>query len=261
MQNRINQLFQKKTAEILSIYFTAGFPALEDTLPVLRELQAQGVDMVEIGIPFSDPMADGPVIQASGNAALHNGMTLHKLFDQLSDMRSDIHIPVILMGYLNVVMQFGLESFCQACKKAGVDGVILPDLPMSDYLSEYKPMMDKYGLAMVLLITPETSEERIRNIDENTSSFIYMVSSASTTGAQKSFDEGKQAYFRKINSMGLKNPRLIGFGISNKATLDAAFENASGAIIGSRFMECLGKEKTIAGAVNILLEGLKAPMS
>jgi tryptophan synthase alpha chain len=257
MQNRINQLFQTKSSKILSVYFTAGYPNLEDTLPVLRELQAQGVDMVEVGIPFSDPMADGPVIQASGNAALQNGMTLHKLFDQLKDMRGEISIPVILMGYLNVVMQFGLEDFCKACQKAGVDGVILPDLPMQDYLNEYKPMMDKYALAMVLLVTPETSEERIRQIDESTSSFIYMVSSASTTGTQKSFDEDKQAYFHRVNNMGLKNPRLIGFGISNKATLDAAFENASGAIIGSRFIECLGRESSAQAAVKALLEGLR----
>ncbi|MDD2611845.1 MAG: tryptophan synthase subunit alpha [Bacteroidales bacterium] len=257
MQNRINKLFQEKKSKILSIYFTAGFPKLEDTLPVLHELQAQGVDMAEIGIPFSDPMADGPVIQASGNIALKNGMTLHKLFDQIRDMRPEIHIPIILMGYLNVVMQFGLEAFCRACKDVGVDGVILPDLPMADYLREYKPMMDKYGLAMVLLITPETSDERIRKIDDNTGSFIYMISSASTTGAQKSFDEMKQAYFRRINSMGLKNPRLIGFGISNQATLDAAFENASGAIIGSRFIECLSREKSVSEAVKNLLRGLK----
>ncbi|MDD4429244.1 MAG: tryptophan synthase subunit alpha [Paludibacter sp.] len=257
MQNRINKLFQEKSSKILSIYFTAGFPKPEDTLPILRELQAQGVDMAEIGIPFSDPMADGPVIQASGNIALKNGMTLHKLFDQIRDMRPEIHIPIILMGYLNVVMQFGPEAFCKACKEVGVDGVILPDLPMDDYLHEYKPMMDKYGLAMVLLITPETSDERIRKIDDNTGSFIYMVSSASTTGAQKSFDEMKQAYFRRINGMGLKNPRLIGFGISNQATLDAAFENASGAIIGSRFIECLSKEKSVSEAVKNLLRGLK----
>jgi len=256
MQNRINQLFQKKNTEILSIFFTAGYPKLEDTMPVLRELQAQGVDMVEIGIPFSDPMADGPVIQASGNVALKNGMTLHKIFDQLSEMRSEIHIPVLLMGYLNVVMQFGLEPLCLACQKAGVDGLILPDLPMNDYLTQYKPMMDKYGLAMVLLITPETSDDRIRQIDDNTSSFIYMVSSASTTGAQVSFDDSKQAYFHKINGMGLKNPRLIGFGISNKATLDAAFENASGAIVGSKFVQCLTEEPTISAAVKKLLDGL-----
>jgi len=212
--------------------------------------------MVEVGIPFSDPMADGPVIQASGNAALKNGMSLKILFSQLEGMRPEITMPVLLMGYLNVVMQYGLEAFCRDCQKVGVDGIILPDLPMKEYLEEYKPMMDRYGLAMVLLITPDTSDERIRAIDEHTSSFIYMVSSASTTGAQTSFNDSKQAYFRRINAMGLKNPRLIGFGISNKATLDAAFANASGAIIGSRFVECLTKTNSIKEAVNTLLQGL-----
>lgn len=257
MQNRINKLLQVENSNILSVYFTAGYPNLGDTMPVLRELQSQGINMVEVGIPFSDPMADGPVIQDSGNIALKNGITLHKIMNQLEEMRSEIHIPVILMGYLNVIMQYGLEAFCQDCKRVGVDGVILPDLPMRDYINEYKPMMDRYGLAMILMITPETSDKRIREIDENTSSFIYMVSSASTTGAQKSFNEDKQAYFKRINGMGLKNPHLIGFGISNKATLDVAFENASGAIIGSRFIECLKQEKTIPDAVRVFLEGLK----
>jgi len=256
MQNRINQLFSGKKENILSIYFTAGYPHLDDTLPIMSELQSQGVNMVEVGIPFSDPMADGPVIQASGNAALKNGMSLKILFSQLEGMRPEITMPVLLMGYLNVVMQYGLEAFCRDCQKAGVDGIILPDLPMKEYLEEYKPMMDRYGLAMVLLITPDTSDERIRAIDEHTSSFIYMVSSASTTGAQTSFNDSKQAYFRRINAMGLKNPRLIGFGISNKATLDAAFANASGAIIGSRFVECLTKTNSIKEAVNTLLQGL-----
>jgi tryptophan synthase alpha chain len=257
MQNRINQLFAAKPKDILSIYFTAGYPQLEDTLPIMRELQSQGVNMVEVGIPFSDPMADGPVIQASGNAALKNGMTLKKTFAQLEGMRPEITMPVLLMGYLNVVMQYGLEAFCRDCQKAGVDGVILPDLPMKDYLEEFKPMMDRYGLAMVLLITPDTSDERIRAIDEHTSSFIYMVSSASTTGAQTSFNDSKQAYFRRINGMGLKNPRLIGFGISNKATLDAAFENASGAIIGSKFVECLTNTDSVEEAVNVLLKAIE----
>ena len=256
MQNRINQLFSGKKENILSIYFTAGYPHLDDTLPIMSELQSQGVNMVEVGIPFSDPMADGPVIQASGNAALKNGMSLKILFSQLEGMRPEITMPVLLMGNLNVVMQYGLEAFCRDCQKVGVDGIILPDLPMKDYLEEYKPMMDRYGLAMVLLITPDTSDERIRAIDEHTSSFIYMVSSASTTGAQTSFNDSKQAYFRRINAMGLKNPRLIGFGISNKATLDAAFANASGAIIGSRFVECLTKTNSIKEAVNTLLQGL-----
>ena len=257
MQNRINQLFSGKKENLLSIYFTAGYPHLDDTLPIMSELQSQGVNMVEVGIPFSDPMADGPVIQASGNTALKNGMSLKILFSQLEGMRPEIAMPVLLMGYLNVVMQYGLEAFCRDCQKAGVDGIILPDLPMKDYLEEYKPMMDRYGLAMVLLITPDTSDERIRAIDEHTSSFIYMVSSASTTGAQTSFNDSKQAYFRRINAMGLKNPRLIGFGISNKSTLDAAFANASGAIIGSRFVECLTKSQSVKEAVNMLLEGLK----
>ena len=257
MQNRINQLFSGKKENILSIYFTAGYPHLDDTLPIMSELQSQGVNMVEVGIPFSDPMADGPVIQASGNTALKNGMSLKILFSQLEGMRPEIAMPVLLMGYLNVVMQYGLEAFCRDCQKVGVDGIILPDLPMKEYLEEYKPMMDRYGLAMVLLITPDTSDERIRAIDEHTSSFIYMVSSASTTGAQTSFNDSKQAYFRRINAMGLKNPRLIGFGISNKSTLDAAFANASGAIIGSRFVECLTKSQSVKEAVNMLLEGLK----
>ncbi|MDP4276975.1 MAG: tryptophan synthase subunit alpha [Bacteroidota bacterium] len=257
MNNRINQLFQRKNAHILSIYFTAGYPTLNSTTTVLKELQTAGIDMVEIGFPFSDPLADGPVIQSSSNQALKNGMSLETLFSQLDGMRQDIHVPVILMGYVNVVMQYGLEAFCRDCKRVGVDGVILPDLPMKDYLEEYKPMMDAYGIAMVLLVTPETSEARIREIDEQTSSFIYLVSSASTTGAQQSFDQTKQAYFHRINGMKLKNPHLIGFGISNKATIDAAFENASGAIIGSRFIECLKRYPTVKEAVNALLKGLK----
>jgi tryptophan synthase alpha chain len=257
MQNRINRLFSKKQSNILSIYFTAGYPKLEDTMPILYELQSAGIDLVEIGIPFSDPIADGPVIQNSGNVALKNGMTMHKLFSQLNGMRNEINIPVILMGYMNVVMQYGLEAFCRDCRNVGVDGLILPDLPMKDYLEEYKPVMDEYGLTLTLLVTPETSEERIREIDENTSSFIYIVSSATVTGAQKSFNEVKQAYFKRIKEMRLNNPCLIGFGISNKPTLESAFENASGAIIGSRFIECLSKEKTPGEAVSALLAGLR----
>jgi len=257
MNNRIKSLFEKKSSGILSVYFTAGYPKPDDTMPVLRALQSKGIDMVEIGVPFSDPMADGPVIQQSSNVALKNGMTLKKLFGQISSMREEITIPVILMGYLNVIMQYGLEDFCKDCKTAGVDGVILPDLPMKDYLLEYKPMMDKYGLSMVLLITPETADDRIIEIDANTDSFIYMVSSASTTGAQKQFSFSVQDYFRRINAMNLKNPRMIGFGISNKATLQAAFENASGAIIGSKFIDCLSNNDGVDSAVDQLLSGLE----
>lgn len=254
--NRIKQLFEKKQKDILSIYFTAGFPNLNDTRDVIRELEANGIDLIEIGIPFSDPMADGPTIQDSGTIALKNGMTLKILFSQLKDIRKEVDIPLIMMGYLNPIMQYGFENFCKQCKETGIDGAIIPDLPFNDYINEFKPIADKYDVKIVMLITPETSEERIRLIDEHTDSFIYMVSSAATTGAQKSFDEKKQDYFRRINSMNLRNPRLIGFGISNKATLDAAQANASGAIIGSKFITLLKESVNIKEAVKNLKEVL-----
>lgn len=247
--NRIKQLFEKKPRDILSIYFTAGFPHLYDTVDVIKELQANGIDLIEIGIPFSDPMADGPTIQASGTVALKNGMTLKKLFDQLANIRQGITIPLIMMGYLNPIMQYGFENFCKDCQKVGIDGAIIPDLPFDDYIKEYKPIADKYDIKIIMLITPETSEDRIRLIDEHTDGFIYMVSSASTTGAQNSFDDKKQEYFKKIDSMNLRNPRLIGFGISNKVTLDAAMANASGAIIGSKFITLLNDSENIKEAV------------
>lgn len=254
--NRINQLFNDKQKDILSIYFTAGFPQLNDTCEVIRELQANGIDLIEIGIPFSDPMADGPTIQNSGTIALRNGMTLKLLFDQLKDIRKDVTIPLIMMGYLNPVMQYGFENFCKQCAETGVDGVIIPDLPFNDYINEYKPIADEYNIKVIMLITPETSEERVRLIDNHTDGFIYMVSSASTTGAQKSFDDKKQDYFRRINAMGLKNPRLIGFGISNKATLEAAQQNASGAIIGSKFITLLKESANVKEAVKSLKKAL-----
>lgn len=255
--NRITNLFETKKDGILSVYFTAGYPELNDTVTILKELEAKGINMVEVGIPFSDPMADGPVIQEAATQALRNGMSLHRLFDQLKDIRKEVQIPVILMGYLNPIMQFGFEAFCKKCVEVGVDGMIIPDLPFADYIADYKAIADRYDLKMVMLITPETSEERVRLIDEHTSGFIYMVSSAATTGAQQSFDEQKQAYFHRINSMGLRNPRLVGFGISNKATFEAATANSSGAIIGSKFIQLLKSEATAAGAIDKLLEGLK----
>lgn len=254
--NRIKQLFETKKNNILSIYFTAGFPQLEQTVEIIQKLEKKGIDLIEIGIPFSDPMADGPTIQASSTIALRNGMTLKKLFNQLSSIRDTVSIPLILMGYLNPIIQYGFENFCKDCKAAGIDGAIIPDLPFDDYIKEYKPIADRYDLKITMLITPETSEKRIRQIDENTDGFIYMVSSASTTGAQKSFDEKKQDYFRKIDAMNLKNPRLIGFGISNKATLDAAMNNARGAIIGSKFITLLKENKTIDEAIAQLNESL-----
>ncbi|MDD4514446.1 tryptophan synthase subunit alpha [Massilibacteroides sp.] len=254
--NKIDQLFELKKSGILSVYFTAGYPALEDTLSVLRELQTGGIDMVEVGIPFSDPMADGVVIQAAATQALRNGMSLKLLFEQLKDVRKEIHIPIILMGYLNPIMQFGFENFCRSCRERGIDGVIIPDLPYADYIADYKAVAESYNVKVIMLITPETSEERIRLIDRNTSGFIYMVSSAATTGAQSSFDEQKQAYFRRINGMNLTNPRLVGFGISNKATYDAAAANASGVIVGSKFVQLLASEATPQKAVEGLLREL-----
>ena len=255
--NRITNLFETKKAGILSVYFTAGYPQLNDTTTILRELEAQGVNMVEVGIPFSDPMADGHVIQESSTVALRNGMSIRLLFQQLKEIRQTVQIPIILMGYLNPIMQYGFEAFCQSCVEVGVDGMIIPDLPYADYMADYKAIADQYDLKMIMLITPETSEERVRLIDAHTSGFIYMVSSAATTGAQQSFNEQKQAYFRRINAMNLRNPRLVGFGISNKATFEAAASNSSGAIIGSKFVQLLKSEPTIAGAVDQLLEALK----
>jgi tryptophan synthase alpha chain len=252
--NKINALFQNKRQNVLSIYFTAGFPGLNDTAAIISELQKAGIDMVEVGIPFSDPMADGPVIQESSAVALNNGMNLKLLFSQLASIRNEVSIPLIMMGYLNPVMQYGFENFCRDCQKSGVSGMIIPDLPFNDYVNEYKPLADRYDLKMIMLITPETSEDRIRLIDNHTDGFIYMVSSAATTGAQKSFDEKKQTYFQRLNALGLRNPRLIGFGISNRKTLNAAFENAAGAIIGSKFISLLAEEKNTAEAVKKLIE-------
>lgn len=254
--NRIQKLFENKKSGILSVYFTAGFPNLDDTAEIITELDRQGVDMVEVGIPFSDPMADGEVIQQSSTRALANGMTLTGLFSQLKDIRRTVSIPLVMMGYLNPVMQYGVENFCRSCAEIGIDGVIIPDLPFNDYLRDYKPLGEKYGLNFIMLITPETSAERIRLIDEHTQGFIYMVSTASTTGAQQSFGHSTQDYFQRIHAMNLKNPRLIGFGISNRATLSAAQANANGAIVGSSFVRLLASSPTVKEAVSDLITQL-----
>lgn len=255
--NRINQLFASGRRDILSIYFCAGYPDPENTAEVIRALENNGVGMVEIGIPFSDPMADGPVIQHAAQQALRGGMSLRKLFAQLADIRPGVQIPLLLMGYLNPVMQYGFENFCRSCRDCGIDGCIIPDLPFDDYLVDFKPVADRYGVKVVMLITPETSEERIRQIDDHTDGFIYMVSSASTTGAQSAFDERKQAYFRRIDALGLRNPRMVGFGISNRATFRAAADNAAGCIVGSRFVTLQGETPGPEEAVRQLLEELK----
>ena len=256
--NKITQLFNERgDRKLLSLYFCAGTPTLDSTAEVIKTIQKRGIDMIEVGIPFSDPMADGPVIQDAATKALRNGMSLKKLFSQLEGIRSDVNMPLILMGYLNPIMQFGFEAFCKRCTEVGIDGVIIPDLPFKDYLEEYKPIADKYDIRIIMLITPETSDERIRFIDEHTDGFIYMVSSAATTGAQKEFGDQKQAYFSRINSMNLKHPRMIGFGISNKQTLEAAQANAAGAIIGSKFVNLIEETQDAAKAMDALLDALK----
>ena len=255
--NRINHLFSSKEKDLLSIYFCAGHPTLEGTAEVIKTLQDNGVKMVEIGIPFSDPMADGVVIQNAATQALRNGMSLKVLFEQLKDIRKTVTIPLVLMGYLNPIMQFGFEHFCKQCTECGVDGMIIPDLPFKDYQEHYRIIAERYNLRIIMLITPETSEERVREIDEHTDGFIYMVSSASTTGAQQDFDIQKRNYFKRIEEMKLRNPRMVGFGISNKATFKAACEHASGAIIGSRFVTLLEEEKDPQQAITSLLDGLK----
>ncbi|MCR5535235.1 MAG: tryptophan synthase subunit alpha [Bacteroidaceae bacterium] len=256
--NRINKLFQEKNSGLLSLYFCAGHPTVESTGSIIKAIEQNGIDFIEVGIPFSDPMADGPVIQDAATKALRNGMTLRKLFAQITEVRKEgVKVPLILMGYMNPIYQMGYEAFFRNCKEADVDGVIIPDLPFRDYMEEVKPIADKYDIRIIMLITPETSDERIRFIDDNTDGFIYMVSSAATTGAQKEFDQAKQAYFNKVNQMGLKHPRMIGFGISNKQTLESAQRNAAGAIIGSKFVTLLDELKDPQKAVSALLSALK----
>ncbi len=271
--NKINRLFKDNRNDnnkLLSIYFCAGCPTLEGTADVILTLQRRGIAMIEVGIPFSDPLADGPVIQGAATKALKNGMNLKLLFSQLKAIKDKVEIPLVMMGYLNPILHYGIEEFCQSCVDSGVSGAIIPDLPFEDYQSIVRPIADKYDLRIIMLITPETSEERIRLIDNNTDGFIYMVSSAAITGTQKSFDEQKQEYFRRIEAMQLRNPRMIGFGISNAQTLKAAQDHAAGAIIGSKFVTLLDEaynnednqgaacqEKPVEKAIDKLFAALK----
>lgn len=243
--NRIQQQLST-TDKILSIYFTAGFPTLNDTRGLIEDLAKNKVGMIEIGLPFSDPLADGPTIQASSTQALKNGMTTDILFNQLKDIRSTVDIPLIIMGYFNPMLQFGIESFLKECQETGIDGLIVPDLPLEIYLAEYKERFESYGIAMIFLITPQTSEERIRLIDANSNAFIYMVSSASVTGSKDCFDDNQLAYFKRIAAMDLKNPQIIGFGISNKTTFEQATQHQKGAIIGSSFIQHLSQNGVTA---------------
>ena len=245
--NRINQIFKRKE-NLLSIYFTAGFPRIDDTVKIIKELDKSQVDIIEIGLPFSDPLADGPTIQKSSEKALSNGMTTNLLFDQLKDLRKISDIPVVIMGYFNPILQYGIEKFCSNCKDVGIDGLIIPDLPADIFKKNYKIIFEKYKLNMMFLITPQTSNERINLIDDLSKGFIYMVSSYSVTGAKDSFDKYQIEYFKRIKKLNLSNPLLIGFGISNKKTFQTACQNSNGAIIGSayiKYIENHGVSKTL----------------
>jgi len=236
--NRLDQLFATKQTEVLNIYCTAGYPQLNSTIEVIQALQNHGADIIELGMPYSDPLADGEVIQASSTIALHNGMTIEKLFEQLKDARETIQLPIVLMGYMNPVLQFGIEKFCAAAKAVGIDGIILPDLPIYEYETMYRSLFEKNGLKFIFLVTPETSEDRIKKIDSLCSGFLYAVSSSSTTGKNKAI-EGQAGYFKKLHAMQLKNPVLVGFGIKDKATFAAACRYTNGAIIGTAYIKAL----------------------
>ena len=247
--NRLDRLFAEKQSNILNIYFTAGYPQLNDTTKIITTLSAAGVDLIEIGMPYSDPMADGPTIQESGMEALKNGMTLEVLFEQVQSIRAQTEVPLVLMGYFNQVMQYGEAAFVERCIEAGIDGVILPDLPIYEYETLYRKLFEKAGLYINFLITPQTTEERIRKIDELSRGFIYMVSDASITGAKSGISDRQIAYFDRIDALKLKHPRLIGFGISDHETYSIACQYAQGAIIGSAFIKALGASNNLENAI------------
>lgn len=257
IKNRIETLFEEKKERILSVYFSAGFPGLNDTASIMKYLEKSGADIIEVGIPFSDPVADGPTIQESNKVALDNGISLKLIFKQLAGIRKEVKIPIILMGYINPVLQYGLKAFCEKCAEIGIDGMILPDLPMQEYLDEYKETFEAHGLLNIFLITPQTSESRVREIDANSTGFIYMVSSASTTGAKTEISTEQIEYFERVKSLNLKNPRLIGFGISNKETFDRACKNASGAIIGSAFIDVLRSSANLEKDIAAFIKSVK----
>lgn len=256
--NRIDNLFLNKKNNILSIYFTAGHPALDSTAAIISALSDAGVDMIEIGMPFSDPIADGPVIQKSSHTALINGMDLRILFEQLKDIRKKIDIPLLMMGYLNPVISYGIENFCVMCQKIGLDGIILPDLPLDIYLEEYKTIFEKFGLYNIFLVSPQTSDERIRKLDKTTKGFLYLVAASSITGMRDSFDSYQEEYFKRVNGLNLKSPKLIGFGISNSSTYQQACKNANGAIIGSAFVKKLEEEGNLQANIKSFVDFIKS---
>lgn len=254
--NRINKLFEQKKTNVLSIYFTAGYPNLNSTVEIAEALEKAGADFLEIGIPYSDPLADGPVIQASSLTAIENGMTIKVLFEQLKELRTRVTIPVLLMGYLNPILQYGVERFCASCKEVGVDGVIAPDLPMYEYEEMYRTCFEDNQLSNVFLITPQTSDERIRKIDELSNGFIYVLSSSSTTGKNVSLSDITETYFSRLKNMNLKNPTMIGFGISDNKSFSKASEYANGAIVGTAFVRLLA-EPNYLDKIDGFIAGLK----
>jgi len=256
--NRLDQLFSNKKKNILSIFCTAGFPQLNDTMGILKALQDNAADMIELGMPYSDPLADGPVIQQSSQAALSNGMTIDILFEQVKDLRETIQVPVLLMGYMNPVLQYGFERFCAAASSVGIDGIILPDLPMHEFERDYKAILQKHRLHFIFLVTPETGADRIRKIDELSSGFIYAVSSSSTTGnVESKNDEGQQQYFKRLHDLNLRNPFLVGFGIKDAKTFDGACKYSSGAIIGSAYIKALGAGSDFRQTTKEFLNGIR----
>ena len=255
--NRIDRLFDEKPSGILSIFMTAGYPSLEDTVPMIQALQAHGADMVEVGIPFSDPLADGPVIQQSSHVSLGNGMTLKLLFEQLADIRGKVHLPLLLMGYLNPIFKMGIAPFLDRCREVGIDGVIIPDLPPDEFEELYRPVFIEHGIHLIMLVTPHTPEERIRKIVRLSGGFIYLVAEASTTGARASVGSHQVEYFNRIRKLNLPLPGLIGFGISNRETFLTACSHASGAIIGSAFLKAIEKPGTLESNVKQFLDMIR----
>ena len=257
MNNRIIELFQKKKKEVLTIYFTAGFPKLEDTTRILKALEKAGVDMIEIGIPYSDPLADGPIIQESGSKALENGMTVKLLFEQLKDIRKEVSLPILFMGYFNPMLQYGIEEFCQKSKEIGIDGLIIPDLPFYQYNTFYKKTFEENNLSNVFLVTPQTGNERLKVIDEASNGFIYVVSTNSTTGNNSKKIEDNQAYFERIQQANLKNPTLIGFNIKDSASFLNASTYSNGAIIGSAFIKAIENSTDLEGDIEKFVKNIK----
>ncbi|HEV7331016.1 MAG TPA: tryptophan synthase subunit alpha [Flavisolibacter sp.] len=253
--SRLSELFARKKKNVLNVYCTAGYPQLDSTLEVMKALQNNGADLIELGMPYSDPLADGPVIQASGSKALQNGMTIATLFEQLKDFRKEISVPVVLMGYLNPLLQYGFETFCAKAAEVGIDGLIIPDIPMFEFEKEYAAMIRKHGLDFIFLVTPETTEERVRKLDALSSGFLYAVSSSSITGSDKDFSP-VETYLQRLQAMELKNPVLVGFGIKDRATFTAAANYSNGAIIGSAYIKALEEDGDVEMATKEFLRGI-----